>query len=804
MLVLTGCVTVIIGGMYGVRVYAEEQQLKEQVHKQLDVLEQTLNTHNGPARVLIELRDPSLLKRTPAFAESPQEVRTVEEVQESFFSSLSSLSQVDITFRSQYTPIVGLKVREDTLDTIRNNPAVVSIVEERPEYSTLAESVPQIGVDTAWTEGYDGTGQTVVIIDTGVDNTHPMFTGKVVSEACYSTTDATFNTAALCPDGPDADTDPDSESTEVGSAVNCSFTGCDHGTHVAGILAGNDGGSNQGVARDADIIAMQVFSEDTTGGQVVSYPSDQQKALERVYTLKDTYTIAAVNVSIGSSSVLSDQTTCDTNNSGRKTVIDQLRTEGIVTIIAAGNSGSSTGISSPGCISTAYAVGSVLDSGAGTADTVSTFSNSHDMLDFLAPGETITSALPGSGYGDKNGTSMAAPHMAGAWALMREKYPMWTIDDIATRFEETGVNITDSRNGVVKPRIQVDLAIEDLPTPTPTATPTPTPTPTLTPTPTPTPTPTVTPTPTNNPTPSPTTDPGSTPKVVLSEATFENDISSTCVSSGDDITCDVQAIDPVTIHLSAVDQHMTGDIEAVEFFQNNTSLGIDTDSPYAYSWYNVTAATYYMKAIGTDAGNDTWLSTDHQTYRVTISPCDIYYTDVFTSNIFRPHIRTLTCAEIVSGYEDGTFRPQNPVTRGEMAKFIRQAFQIPTDTSCGNFPDVGPAHTFYHDVTTLRCNNVISGFTDGLFKPDEQVTRGQTTKFIMEGLRARENDTQYLRYTGTDSPFDDVPPSYVFYEQVMAAYVHGIVSGFTVDTYEPEQHTLREQMAKMIDIARHK
>jgi hypothetical protein len=177
---------------------------------------------------------------------------------------------------------------------------------------------------------------------------------------------------------------------------------------------------------------------------------------------------------------------------------------------------------------------------------------------------------------------------------------------------------------------------------------------------------------------------------------------------------------------------------------------------------------------------------------------------VFTSNIFRPHIRTLTCAEIVSGYEDGTFRPQNPVTRGEMAKFIRQAFQIPTDTSCGNFPDVGPAHTFYNDVTTLRCNNVISGFTDGLFKPDEQVTRGQTTKFIMEGLRARENDTQYLRYTGTDSPFDDVPPSYVFYEQVMAAYVHGIVSGFTVNTYEPEQYTLREQMAKMIDIARHK
>jgi subtilisin family serine protease len=799
---------VLSGGLYGFRVYAEEQDLREQVQEQLDVLDQKLNSQDSPVRVLIELRDPSLLKRTPAFAESQQEKQTIEEIQESFFASLSSLSEEDITFQSQYTPIVGVRIEGDILDTLRSNPGVVSVVEERPEYTTLAQSIPQIGGDTAWTEGYDGTGQTIVVIDTGVDKAHPMLSGKVVSEACYSTTDATFNTAALCPDGPDADTDPDSESIDTGSAVHCSFTGCDHGTHVAGIAAGNDGATNQGVARDANIIAMQVFSEDTTGGQVVSYPSDQQKALERVYLLKDSYSIAAVNMSIGSSGVISDQTTCDTNNSGRKTVIDQLRTEGIVTIIASGNSSRSDGISSPGCISSAYAVGSVQDSTGGTVDAVSLFSNSHDMLDFLAPGDVITSALPGSAYGDKSGTSMAAPHMAGAWALMREKYPTWTIDDIALRFENTGVDITDARNGVIKPRIQVDTALEDLPTPTPTATPTPsatpTPTPTNTPTPTVTPTATPTPTPTNNPTPTPTVDPLSLPKITLAEATFENDISSTCVTSGDDVTCEVQAINPIAINLEATDEHNTGEIEQIEFFQNNTSLDVDTTSPYTHTWYNVTAATYYMKAVGKDTGSSRWSSADHQTYRISVSPCDIFYTDVLTTNIFRPHIRNLTCAEIVSGYEDRTFKPSDPVTRGEMAKFIRKAFQIPTDTSCGNFPDVGPAHTFYTDVTSLKCANVVSGFTDGQFKPDEQVTRGQTTKFIIEGLRAREEDATYLQYTGTDAPFQDVPPSYVFYEHIMATYMNGIVNGFTEERFEPEQYTLREQMAKMIDIARHK
>jgi subtilisin family serine protease len=53
---------------------------------------------------------------------------------------------------------------------------------------TLADSVPLIGADVAWAAGYSGAGQAVAILDTGVDKTHPFLTGKVIAEACFSST----------------------------------------------------------------------------------------------------------------------------------------------------------------------------------------------------------------------------------------------------------------------------------------------------------------------------------------------------------------------------------------------------------------------------------------------------------------------------------------------------------------------------------------------------------------------------------------------------------------------------------------
>src|SRR5262249_16542003 len=88
------------------------------------------------------------------------------------------------------------------------------------------------------------------------------------------------------------------------------------------------------------------------------------------------------------------------------------------------------------------------------------FSNSASFLNLLAPGGLITSSVPGGGVEDGAGTSQAAAHVSGVWALLKEKYPDATVDQALDKLTSFGVPIADSRNGVTKRRIQIDAALE--------------------------------------------------------------------------------------------------------------------------------------------------------------------------------------------------------------------------------------------------------------------------------------------------------------------------------------------------------
>jgi hypothetical protein len=287
---------------------------------------------------------------------------------------------------------------------------------------------------------------------------------------------------------------------------------------VAGIAAGKGTGGTafSGVAKDANVIAVQVFSRFDSASNcgtspvpcALSWTSNQIAGLQRVYDLRGSYNIASVNMSLGGNK---STTNCDSDS--RKSIIDSLRSVNIATVIASGNSYYTDGLGYPACISTAVSVGSTRDGGSGgtPVDTVSDFSNSASFLNLLAPGQLIYSSVPGTGFSNFNGTSMAAPHVAGAWAVMKQAKPAGTVTEILNAFINTGLSVLDTRNNITKPRIRLDQALAQIvpPTPTPTHTPTRIPfTPTVyvfapliarnvplaTATPTPTPTPTSTPT----------------------------------------------------------------------------------------------------------------------------------------------------------------------------------------------------------------------------------------------------------------------------------------------------------------------
>lgn len=315
--------------------------------------------------------------------------------------------------------------------------------------------MPIVEADQAWGLGYDGSGQTIVVMDTGIDPGHDNFTGKIVDEACF----------ALGPLGHNGDC-PNGLNTMfgTGAGVHCLFAGrCNHGTHVGGIAAG-DAAYRAGVASGASLIPIQVFSEVTEArcgsGEdpcALSYTSDQVDALEYVYdTLRLSHTIAAVNMSLGGDNHGS-QAACDAANAATKAAIDNLRSVGIATIISAGKDGEPDMISEPACISSAISVGATKED-----DSVTGFTNAASFLSLWAPGQAITAPkwLTTNGFTTMNGTSMAAPHVSGAFAILRHADPGVSVDDMLATLQETGEPIPHAE--ATTTRIKITAAVVDL------------------------------------------------------------------------------------------------------------------------------------------------------------------------------------------------------------------------------------------------------------------------------------------------------------------------------------------------------
>ncbi|NVN90135.1 MAG: S8 family serine peptidase [Desulfuromonadales bacterium] len=325
------------------------------------------------------------------------------------------------------------------LDRLLADPRVLAVYEDRPIYPHLSYSLPFIGQPTISNAGITGSGQTVAIIDTGIDYTLSSF------GSC---------TAPGVPSGCRVAASVD----VTGNGVTLNQTANNHGTNVAGIVAG--------VAPGSRIAAINAFS---SGSSTTTWVLS---GINWAIANKSTYNIGALNMSLGDSSNNSSPCANKTTNPFL-TPINNLRTAGIIPVASSGNNGFTAGISNPACTPGAISVGAVYDASwggpyswggtpptctdttASAADRIPCFSNSATFLTMLAPGAFITAA----GI-QMAGTSQAAPHVAGALAVMRAAYPGDTLDQSVARLTANGASITDSRNGITKPRLNLLAAID--------------------------------------------------------------------------------------------------------------------------------------------------------------------------------------------------------------------------------------------------------------------------------------------------------------------------------------------------------
>jgi len=258
---------------------------------------------------------------------------------------------------------------------------------------SLDVSVPQIGAPAAWAAGFDGTGVKVAILDTGVDATHPDLAGRIVESANFT------------------------EAADTNDTVG-------HGTHVASTIAGSgaaSGGKYRGVAPGADLLIGKVCPTRNCSESAIL--AGMEWAAPRA---------DVINLSLGGQ----DFPGIDPLEEAVNRLTAQT---GALFVIAAGNEGRDTGVSSPATADAALAVAAV-DKQENLADFSNRGPRNDGVIkpDISAPGVGIVAALakdsdyPASspGYTSLSGTSMATPHVAGAAALVAQQHPDWVAGDL--------------------------------------------------------------------------------------------------------------------------------------------------------------------------------------------------------------------------------------------------------------------------------------------------------------------------------------------------------------------------------------
>lgn len=310
-------------------------------------------------------------------------------------------------------------------------------------YTRLLDRSPQqIGAAALWQPGLAnaGNGIKIAIIDEGIDQTHPFFDPQgYTMPAGYPKGQRAYTTAKVIV----ARAFPPARPTWKHASKPFDPELSSHGTHVAGIAAGNantlaDGERISGVAPRAYLGNYKALTIPTDAGVGLDGNSPELVAAIEA-AVKDGMNV--INLSLGEPEI----------EPGRDIVTAALSAAaraGVVPVVAAGNDFAEFGrgsLSSPGSAPEAITVGAVTTSRSGAAGVVAGFSSSGPTPlslqlkpEVSAPGANIVSASPGGAYTTLSGTSMAAPHVAGGVALLRQRHPTWTPAQIKSALTLTG------------------------------------------------------------------------------------------------------------------------------------------------------------------------------------------------------------------------------------------------------------------------------------------------------------------------------------------------------------------------------
>ena len=385
-----------------------------------------------------------------------QRKEAIAEKQEEILEKVSDTEQqeeeeTEFLVKHRYSAITALSgmITSEGLEKLENDPDIAQIVLDGVKHIFLNESAPLVNASKVWNLTYntilmDGSSETICVLDTGVDYTHPSLGNCSTSTFLNGSCSKVVNGYDYVND----DADPRDDNR--------------HGTHIAGIIASQDA-IFRGMAPGARIVALKVC-----GASGSCSDSDVMAGIDWCIMNASRYNISVISISLGGGQFSS---LC--NDDPLASSINTAVGKNISVVVASGNTNSLypnavAGISSPACVQNATAV-----TATNKDDTLASYAFRHSAFSTLvaAPGTSIESLKLGGGTQRSSGTSMSAPHVSGLMALLQQFMKVTqkralTPSEIWLALNATGKIIEDNSSNRSYSRVNVLavlLSLDNLP-----------------------------------------------------------------------------------------------------------------------------------------------------------------------------------------------------------------------------------------------------------------------------------------------------------------------------------------------------
>jgi subtilisin family serine protease len=297
----------------------------------------------------------------------------------------------------------------DVLECSDTIATALTLQEDLPVHAMDINANTQIKANQVQVNGYTGAGRKIVVLDSGYNYNHPELSSSYLGGKDFVNND----------------NDPMDDNG--------------HGSFVSGLITADGIDANaKGVAPGTGIIMGKVLDANAQGSfsTIVDAIYWAVNGPDGVYGTADDFKADAISMSIGTNPPNTYvKTNCDTFMPSLTNAINYAISKGVTVVAAAGNNDGS-GVSIPGCVSSALTVGSV----DGT-DALAAFSGQGKTVDVTAPGVSLFSAWTGTGYYTASGTSASTPIVAGTIALIKQRSPAYTTTQVYNALTKTAVDL---------------------------------------------------------------------------------------------------------------------------------------------------------------------------------------------------------------------------------------------------------------------------------------------------------------------------------------------------------------------------